>query len=198
MLRGRSPWKRQSVRLPIQQTLKLRTNYVFCRIKEFIRRNGGEILEDLEGLNGFSWVQSFFSDWCVHITVLSFLWTVLAYFDSLLRQAGSAVYQGSKIPDGIDRFEYYNLMTTLAPNESGSPDDKSEWNLINEYLDSSAQALDNPHDLSFMLQHWQNYVVSSVSSTFSKGITDSFFIWMWLASSKEVKLNEVQMKQNMH
>ncbi|OQE08440.1 hypothetical protein PENFLA_c133G03823, partial [Penicillium flavigenum] len=59
-----------------------------------------------------------------------------ADFDSLLRQAGSAVYQGSKIPDGMDRFEYCNLITTLAPNESGCPDDKSEWNLFKEYLDS--------------------------------------------------------------
>jgi hypothetical protein len=61
-----------------------------------------------------------------------------ADFDSLLRQAGSAVYQGSKIPDGIDRFEYYKLITTLAPNESQGSDDKSEWSLFKEYLDSSA------------------------------------------------------------
>jgi hypothetical protein len=66
-----------------------------------------------------------------------------ADFDSLLRQAGSAVYRGSIIPNGMDQFEYYNLIPTLAPNESEGPHDKSEWNLFNEYLDSTAQALDN-------------------------------------------------------
>ncbi|KAJ5476913.1 hypothetical protein N7475_002642, partial [Penicillium sp. IBT 31633x] len=58
--------------------------------------------------------------------------------NSLLRQAGSATYQGSKIfPDNIDRFKYYNLITTLAPNKSEGPDDKLEWNLFKEYLNSS-------------------------------------------------------------
>ncbi|KAJ5185673.1 hypothetical protein N7491_006457 [Penicillium cf. griseofulvum] len=97
-----------------------------------------------------------------------------ADFDSLLRQAGSAVYQGSKPPDGMDQFEYCNLLTTLAPNESEGPDDKSEWNLFKEYLDSSAQALNSPHDLSSMLQRWQNDV--------------------YLARVEEDRLNEVQLK----
>jgi hypothetical protein len=52
---------------------------------------------------------------------------------------------GSKIPNGMDQFEYYNLIPTLAPNESEGPHDKSEWNLFNEYPDSTAQALDNPN-----------------------------------------------------
>ncbi|KAJ5464910.1 uncharacterized protein N7458_000596 [Penicillium daleae] len=73
-----------------------------------------------------------------------------ADFESLLRQAGSAAYQ-AKIPDGMDRYEYYDLITTLAPNESEGPDDKSEWKLFNGYLDSDAQVLDNPYDLSRML-----------------------------------------------
>ncbi|KAJ5111983.1 hypothetical protein N7532_000028, partial [Penicillium argentinense] len=97
-----------------------------------------------------------------------------ANFDTLLRQAGSAVYQGTNMPHGLDQFEFYNLITTLASNESEGPDDKSEWNLFNKYLDSSAQALDNPHDLSSMLQHWQNDAR--------------------LANSDEDKLNEVQMR----
>ncbi|KAF4772304.1 hypothetical protein HAV15_012202 [Penicillium sp. str.  len=97
-----------------------------------------------------------------------------ADFDSLLRQAGSAVYQGSKIPDGMDRFEYYNLITTLAPNESEGPDDKSEWNLFKEYLDSSAQTLNRPHDLSSMLRRWQNDVC--------------------LASEEEDRLNDVEVQ----
>jgi hypothetical protein len=50
MLRRRSAWKCQLVRLPIQQIL----DYLLCRIKEFVRRNGGEILEDFESLSGFS------------------------------------------------------------------------------------------------------------------------------------------------
>ena len=88
-----------------------------------------------------------------------------ADFDSLLRHAGSAAYPGSKIPDGTDRFEYYNFTTTLAPNESDGPVDKSECNLFDKYLDSSARALDSPHDLSSMLPHWRNDVVSSLSVT---------------------------------
>ncbi|KAJ5461513.1 uncharacterized protein N7458_003065 [Penicillium daleae] len=48
-----------------------------------------------------------------------------ADFDSLLREAGSAVYQGFKMPNSIDRFEYYNLITTLAPNKSKDPGNKS-------------------------------------------------------------------------
>lgn len=99
-----------------------------------------------------------------------------ADFESLLRQAGSAVYQGSKIPDSMDRFEHYNLITTLAPNESDGPDDKSEWNLFNEYLDSSLHMLDNPHDLSSMLRHWQNDVVSSLSITHSEKNLIGYFM----------------------
>ncbi|KAJ5494653.1 hypothetical protein N7463_010740 [Penicillium fimorum] len=76
-----------------------------------------------------------------------------AHFDSLLRQAGSAVYQGFKIPNGMDKYKYYNLITTLAPNESEGPDDKLEWNWFNKYLESSAQALDNPYDFSSMLRY---------------------------------------------
>lgn len=38
----------------------------------------------------------------------------------------STVYQGSKMPDGIDRFKYYNHITTLASNESEDPE-FNEW-----------------------------------------------------------------------
>lgn len=97
-------------------------------------------------------------------------------FDSLLRQAGSALYQGSKAPDGMGQFEYYNLITTLAPNESDGQDDTSEWNLFNEYLDPAAQALDNPHDLSAMLRRWQTDVVSS-------GLVNSSSFLLWHADN---------------
>ncbi|KAJ5467321.1 hypothetical protein N7475_005073 [Penicillium sp. IBT 31633x] len=89
--------------------------------------------------------------------------------------AKDATPGSSSDPNTIsDRFEYYNLITTLAPNESEGPDDKSEWNLFKEYLDSSAQALNRPHDLSSMLRRWQNDVC--------------------LASEEEDRLNEVQLK----
>lgn len=104
-----------------------------------------------------------------------------ADFDSLLRQAGSAVYQCSKIPDGMDRIKYYNLITTLAPNESDGQDDTSEWNLFSEYLDPAVEALDNPHDLSAMLRRWQTDVVSSASVIYSERyFLSSMLITDWI------------------
>lgn len=65
-------------------------------------------------------------------------------------------------------FEFYNLITTLAPYKTESPDDKSEWNLFNDYLGPSAQALDNPRDLSSMPRHLQSDVVSLVQVIYSE------------------------------
>ncbi|KAL2822262.1 hypothetical protein BDW59DRAFT_149627 [Aspergillus cavernicola] len=84
---------------------------------------------------------------------------VHADFFALLRKAGSSEYkQPTKAATGLPGNEYYNLLVTLAPYESDGPGDTEEWNLFDTYLDSTVKALDNPHDLSTMLQHWYDDV----------------------------------------
>ncbi|KAJ5779443.1 hypothetical protein N7457_007163 [Penicillium paradoxum] len=83
-----------------------------------------------------------------------------ANLDALLYQSGSAVNQEPKKPGRMKEYEYLLLRTMLAPNESDGPEDPSEWNLFSEYIDSAAEALDNPHDLSTMLQRWQTDVLN--------------------------------------
>ncbi|KAL3468885.1 hypothetical protein BJX99DRAFT_97546 [Aspergillus californicus] len=61
-------------------------------------------------------------------------------------------------PTRLFHDEYYNLCITLAPYESNGPDDTEGWNLFDTYLDSTVKALDNPHDLSTMLQRWHDDV----------------------------------------
>ncbi|KAK6810757.1 hypothetical protein RU639_013521 [Aspergillus parasiticus] len=77
-------------------------------------------------------------------------------FEALLRKAGSAEYPNLARPEGMSFFEYQNLLSHLAPYESDGSGDTEEWNLFTAYLDSTAEALDKPHSLSTMLQHWQN------------------------------------------
>lgn len=87
-----------------------------------------------------------------------------ADFDALLRKAGSAEYQKPTNPQWINAFEYHNLLFNLAPFESDGRGDVKEWNLFATYLDRAAEALDNQHDLSTMLQRWQNDAVSLTST----------------------------------
>ncbi|KAL5337526.1 Alpha/Beta hydrolase protein [Aspergillus crustosus] len=83
---------------------------------------------------------------------------VHADFLALLRKAGSSEYKQSMKPTGLSHNEYYNLLVNLAPYESDGPNDMEEWNLFDTYLDSTVKALDNPHDLSTMLQRWHDDV----------------------------------------
>lgn len=53
-------------------------------------------------------------------------------FSALLQRAGSATYE-AKTPKNMDRREYYNLLSTLAPFESDGPGDTNEWNLFDRY-----------------------------------------------------------------
>lgn len=76
-------------------------------------------------------------------------------FDDLLHKAGSAGYKPQAKPENMERSEYYNLLSCLAPYESDGPDDTEEWNLFDQYLDRTAETLDNPHDLSQMLLRWE-------------------------------------------
>jgi hypothetical protein len=85
---------------------------------------------------------------------------VHADFFALLRKAGSSEYKQLMKPTGLSFDEYYNLLGPLAPYESDGPHDTEEWNLFDTYLDSTVKALDNPHDLSTMLQRWHDDVVS--------------------------------------
>ncbi|KAA8651081.1 hypothetical protein EYZ11_010183 [Aspergillus tanneri] len=79
-----------------------------------------------------------------------------ADFEALLCKAGSAEYRNLARPEGMLLIKYKNLLTYLAPYESDGPGDSQEWNLFAIYLDSTPEALDNPHTLSIMLQRWQN------------------------------------------
>ncbi|KAL2216035.1 hypothetical protein M432DRAFT_645900 [Thermoascus aurantiacus ATCC 26904] len=55
--------------------------------------------------------------------------------------------------------EYLILLRDLAPHESDGPDDSQEWNLFDSYLNGGEDSLNNPHDLSDMLNDWENDVV---------------------------------------
>ncbi|KAH1545494.1 hypothetical protein KXX57_004575 [Aspergillus fumigatus] len=89
---------------------------------------------------------------------------VHADFFALLRKAGSSEYKQLMKPTGLSFDEYYNLLGPLAPYESDGPHDTEEWNLFDTYLDSTVKALDNPHDLSTMLQRWHDDVFSGSPS----------------------------------
>ncbi|KAK2734313.1 hypothetical protein FQN57_001718 [Myotisia sp. PD_48] len=84
-------------------------------------------------------------------------------FEALLRNAGSSAYQKQTKPEGMPQSEYYNLLFKLAPYESNGPGDTEEWNLFATYLDSSAEALHNPHDLSTMLERWENDTMLAIN-----------------------------------
>ncbi|KAI1290685.1 hypothetical protein F5Y03DRAFT_401114 [Xylaria venustula] len=78
-------------------------------------------------------------------------------FNDLLTNAGSASFVPPERPEHMPVFEYLNLCHTLAPIESDGPEDKREWNLINEYAPLMFDSLDDlneTHSLSTMLQAW--------------------------------------------
>jgi len=63
--------------------------------------------------------------------------------------------------EGTSDNEYLILLRDLAPHESDGPDDSQEWNLFDSYLNGGEDSLNNPHDLSDMLNNWENDVVRS-------------------------------------
>lgn len=63
--------------------------------------------------------------------------------------------------EGMSDNEYLILLRDLAPHESDGPDDSQEWNLFDSYLNGGEDSLNNPHDLSDMLNDWENDVVRS-------------------------------------
>ncbi|KKK15096.1 hypothetical protein AOCH_005601 [Aspergillus ochraceoroseus] len=79
-------------------------------------------------------------------------------FDDLLHKAGSSTYIPRGRPAGLDLYEHYALSQLLAPNESDGPQDQQEWNLFAHYLDFTVKTLSNPHELSMMLQRWEDDV----------------------------------------
>ena len=78
-------------------------------------------------------------------------------FNNLLRRAGSSTFTYQEVP-GIGRHELFNLLTSLAPFESDGPGDTQEWNLFVSYLnaDDNEESLYERHNLSVMLQRWEN------------------------------------------
>lgn len=98
-------------------------------------------------------------------------------FDDLLHKAGSAGYKPQAKPENMERSEYYNLLSSLAPYESDGPDDTEEWNLFDQYLDRTAETLDNPHDLSQMLLRWEIDVVRICPYPLT-------FVWDMLTSNR--------------
>ncbi|KAL4947985.1 hypothetical protein BDW69DRAFT_189679 [Aspergillus filifer] len=73
----------------------------------------------------------------------------------LLYRAGEEGYFPSKRPRGLDVFEYFTLVRTVAPNEG-------RWNLFEEFLDASMIEENNGrrdwerHDLSNLLEKWED------------------------------------------
>jgi hypothetical protein len=75
-----------------------------------------------------------------------------------LHKAGSAKYKPGAQPEGLNDYEYRNLLSNLAPYESDGAGDTDKWNLFAKCLNPTAEALDDPHDLSMMLQCWNDVV----------------------------------------
>jgi hypothetical protein len=93
--------------------------------------------------------------------------------DNILRRAGSSNYKPQSVP-GMSGHEYFLLSHTLAPFESDGPEDNQEWNLFDSYLSTNEENLHERHNLSNMLQRWQNDQVGEISY-YSSSINQSAF-----------------------
>jgi hypothetical protein len=87
-------------------------------------------------------------------------------FKDLLDKAGLPDFQPKMCPN-MSIHEFFNLSTTLAPNESDGPDDSEVWNLFENYLTARDPAsLNDRHDLSKMLTSWAADTASIPGVTF--------------------------------
>lgn len=80
----------------------------------------------------------------------------------LLNRAGSASYT-PKQPNNMSDSEYFKLRHSLATIESDGPEDKDEWNLIDQLVPLTFDGLDDlkeTHSLSAMLRAWRARRVS--------------------------------------
>lgn len=89
-------------------------------------------------------------------------------FADLLSKAGLPGFQ-PQIVNGMTQHEFFNLITSLAPNESDGPEDSGPWNLFEEYLTArDPESLNNRHDLSAMLAKWRAHTVSDLIYAFMR------------------------------